>query len=901
MGSSSIGAIVIGQTGPTGPRGPKGATGATGIGTGLTGPTGMTAIFVAQVSSFDNGTNFITNYFVQFGITGTKGPTGYTGGLTGQNVGSGLTLYTSVFGQTLSVRGISFTRNLSAEATGGTILVTPQDVSYDVSLVSGITSGRVLYAKTENQIDDTNITYGRTYGEFSFSSILGITPGSLPVYTEFQGNIIEVPSSSEIILGITNGAVYHIQTPIGISGFTLDPSLYNDNELVSVTMFIEGNGLTAFPPNVYFEDSPYSSLFGCGTNIMNLMTNDKGQNWYATIVERGYGLTLCEGFEGIGSCCYVDVDGDYDCVEYLTEAQCAVKNGTFNLFRACGTTCGPVAICCSNGNCVEGIEREECLYFGGKYYAGIECTEQFDSSVGNDIRLCYNPDRPSMVCCTGGTCISDVTATICQNYYGGVPLFGTCCDVNCSANPPRNIIGACCVESGQTCGQETPAGCSALGGVFYGDGTTCGGINCCFDVDIPTYTCCLPDGSCQENQTESECAAQGGITSSAENCLTANCPQPPVNRSEGLCCGQTKQWTSLTKQECLAKDPNAYFYPNPVIGARVHAPYKWKEESILADGSATGGDCIFCDLARKVIKVGGYVSVDFGQLNANIEMVCTTNRKWSVEQIPQYIQNIIDINQDNVPLVLRSIKTKSENPALEIGNFNSTTKNIKYDACCGYVESFDAGFYTYCMYDPFVIGQIFDQKAIKNGSVIQYLPSGLSWNPTQNEMKTFIFDQYLKEINYPLADFKEKVCRGLCSTWNVEVEEAGIINCNCNQSSNCGVNANIGTICDWMKTLITQRLISCVNCDDVNSCAAGPPVPTPSGFSNTYCEYIALGSVSLFDQIATYSSPISCNSLCEQSPYGKRCLSQNNPCSLCSNTDCSGDISTNPCINLPSC
>jgi hypothetical protein len=97
MGSSSIGAIVIGQTGPTGPRGPKGATGATGTGTGLTGPTGMTAIFVAEVSSFDNGTNFVTNYFIQFGITGTKGPTGYTGGLTGQNVGSGLTLYTSVF------------------------------------------------------------------------------------------------------------------------------------------------------------------------------------------------------------------------------------------------------------------------------------------------------------------------------------------------------------------------------------------------------------------------------------------------------------------------------------------------------------------------------------------------------------------------------------------------------------------------------------------------------------------------------------------------------------------------------------------------------------------------------------------------------------------------------------
>lgn len=897
MGSSSIGAIVIGQTGPTGPRGPKGATGATGTGTGLTGPTGMTAIFVAEVSSFDNGTNFITNYFVQFGITGTKGPTGYTGGLTGQNVGSGLTLYTSVFGQTLSVRGISFTRNLSAEATGGTILVTPQDVSYGVSLVSGITSGRVLYAKTENQIDDTNITYGRTYGEFSFSSILGITPGSLPVYTEFQGNIIEVPSSSEIILGITNGAVYHIQTPIGISGFTLDPSLYNDNELVSVTMFIEGNGLTAFPPNVYFEDSPYSSLFGCGTNIMNLMTNDKGQNWYATIVERGYGLTLCEGFEGIGSCCYVDVDGDYDCVEYLTEAQCAVKNGTFNLFRACGTTCGPVAICCSNGNCVEGIEREECLYFGGKYYPGIECAEQFDSSVGNDIRLCYNPDRPPMVCCTGGTCISDVTATICQNYYGGVPLFGTCCDVNCSANPPRNIIGACCIESTQTCGVETPAGCSALGGIFYGDGTTCGDISCCFNVEVPRYTCCLPDGSCLGNQTEEECSVQGGSTSSAENCSVANCPQPPIPPSEGLCCGQTKQWTSLTKQECLAKDPNAYFYPNPIIGARVHAPYQWKEASVLPDGSATGGDCIFCDLARKTAKVVGLPAVDFGVPNGTIEIQCTTNRKWLPGQTPQYLQSITDLN--NPENYLSTTKTKSTNPDLEIGNFNNTTKSIKYNSCCGYIEKYDETF-AYCMYDPFVIGHLFDQKAEKISSSIQYTPSGLVWDPTQEQMRTFIFDQYLKQLNYPLADFKEKICRGSCSTWQIVAEGSASIECGCNQINECTGTQDIGTFCDVIKNLIDIRL-NCASCNNTFLCQSSTP-PPPVGFEDDYCDYMNIGfGLDQVFSVPVFAEPEPCDPLCQKTPYGTRCLSGNTPCVLCSTTDCSGDLSTNPCINLPSC
>ena len=900
MGSSSIGAIVIGQTGPTGPRGPKGPTGATGTGSGLTGPTGATGTFVVEASSFDNGTRFTTNYATQFTVSGTKGPTGYTGGLAGENVGTGLTLYTSVFGQTLSVRGISFTRNLSAEATAGTILVTPQDVSYGVSLVSGIVNDRVLYAKSENEIDDTQITYGRTYGEFSFSSVLGITPGSLPVYTEFQGNIIEVPSSSDIILGITNGAVYHIETPIGISGFTLDPSLYNDNELISVTMFIEGNGFTAFPPNVYFEDSPYSSLFGCGTNIMNLMTNDKGENWYATIVDRGYGLTLCEGFEGIGSCCYVDVDGDYDCVEYLTEAQCALKNGTFNLFRACGTTCGPVAICCSNGNCVEGIEREECLYFGGKYYPGIECTDQFDSSVGNDIRICYNPDNPPMVCCTGGTCISDVTATICQNYYGGVALFGTCCDVNCSANPPRNIIGACCVESNQTCSEETPAGCSALGGIFYGDGTTCGGINCCFNVEIPTYTCCLPDGSCQEKQTEQECQSQGGVTSTAATCVEANCPQPPVSPSGGLCCGQTKQWTAITKEECLAKDPNAYFYPNPIIGARVHAPYQWKEESILPDGSATGGDCIFCDLARKTAKVAllPVESVDFGAPNGTIEIQCTRNRKWLINQQPAYLSGIDDLNLNINPL--NTTKTNSNNTDLEIGNFNSTTKSIKYNSCCGYVEKIEDEF-GYCMYDPFVIGHIFDQKAEKLGTGVQYSSAGLSWNPTQEQMRFFIFNQYLKELNYPLADFKEKICRGSCSSWNIVAEGFASIECGCNGINACEGTAEIGTICQVIKNLIDIRL-SCDSCNDTSFCSADPS-GTPDAFENDYCDYMTIGfGIDQIIQVPIQANPEECDPLCDKSPYGKRCISGISPCpSSCSDTDCSGDISTNPCINLPSC
>jgi hypothetical protein len=631
------------------------------------------------------------------------------------------------------------------------------------------------------------------------------------------------------------------------------------------------------------------------------MTNDKGQNWYATIIDRGYGFTLCEGFQGIGSCCFVDVDGDYDCVEYLTEAECAAKSGTFNLFRACGTTCGPVAICCSNGNCVEGIEREECLYFNGKYYTGLECTEQYDSSVGNDVRICYNSDNPPTVCCTGGTCISDVTFTVCAQYYGGTPLFGTCCNVNCAATPPRNIIGACCVDSSNTCSIQTPAGCSALGGVFYGDGTTCSGdsaINCCFDAEVPKYTCCLPDGSCLEQQTETQCLAAGGSTSNAENCVTANCPQPPVSTNVGLCCGQSKQWTSISKAECLQKDPNAYFYPNPIVGARVHAPYEWKEGSTLPDGSVTGGDCIFCDLARKTAKVAGITNSDFGVPNATIEILCTTNRKWLPNQTPGYLSNITDINLNEN--LLSSLKTKSTNLDLEIGNFNNTAYSIKHDSCCGYIEE-NNNELMYCMYDPFTIGHIFDQKAEGVGSSIQYSPSGLPWNPTQQQIKSFIFDQYLKQVNYPLADFKEKICRGKCSSWDIQYDGSAAIECGCNQTIECLGETTVGNVCQVMKNLIQIRL-ACSQCLNTSACQSTSP-PPPVAFSDNYCDNMLIGyGLDSFVTIPKMIGVESCDISCENITYGKRCSTGTVPCAVaCSNMDCSGDLAVNPCINLPSC
>jgi len=554
MGSSAISPIIKGTTGPTGPTGPTGAIGPSGTGTGFTGNSGITGIYINRIQVDANNTALIkSDGSFNFVITGTRGPTGYTGTMYGENQGSGLSLYSSLSGFTLSVRGLTFIGGLSAEVTFGTILITPSDVFYGVTLANGITQNRVLYSKTSSIIDSSRIQLGRTYNDFYFSNSTGITSGSLPVYSEMAGNVIEIASDqNNLILGLTLGSVYVIHTPLGLSGFTLDNSLYGENEILSFTFFIEGNGFTQFPPNVFFEDSPYSSVFGCGTNIMNLMSYDKGQNWFATISDRGYGVSGCSGEEGIGSCCYVGTSGDRECVEYVTKVWCDEKtNSNFSLLTACDPLCREVAVCCSNGTCVEGVSK-------GKYYSGISCSP-YPQSGTNEERLCYDINQPAYSCCTGGTCIDQVTALMCVNYYGGSPVAASCCDVSCQT---LSIIeGACCIEGqNPSCMTKTPAACSASGGIFYGNGTQCADVNCCFDIQILGY-CCI-EAECLANITESDCF---NTYSGTNWFLTMEQCQSGCVAGGGLgsCCifaGKCQENTS--EADCAFSGGNWYSTPN---------------------------------------------------------------------------------------------------------------------------------------------------------------------------------------------------------------------------------------------------------------------------------------------------------------------------------------------------
>jgi hypothetical protein len=524
MGHSAIAAIIRGETGPTGSKGLRGLTGNVGIGEGLTGITGPSGVYITSSLATVSNTILFKSDNTVFLIDQTQGPIGYTGTMYGENRGTGLTLYSAINGFTLSVRGLTFIGNLSATVTGGTILITPTDVYYGVTFASGIQNNRLVYSKSSSTIDSTRIQLGNTNNDFIFSNVNGITTGSFPVYSEISGNVIEIPSgSNNLLLGLTAGSIYHIHTPIGITGFTLNPSLYGDNEILSFTFLVEGSGFTQFPSNVYFEDSPYSSIFGCGTNIMNVLTYDKGQNWFATITDRGYGTDGCVQQESIGSCCYVGISGDRECQEYVTENWCDQQtSGIFNALVACDPLCGKTAICCSNGKCVEGVTEEECGYFLGKYYKNITCS--LGPNEGDNLtRLCYDPTQSPVCCCTGGTCIDSVTALICQQYYRGTPVSGKCCETNCTTF--GRIQGACCIQSNDPqCLIKTPAECGASGGLFYGDGTVCADVDCCFETKVPIGHCCI-DGNCLSDFTQQDCVSSGGswygdLSSCNTNCVS---------------------------------------------------------------------------------------------------------------------------------------------------------------------------------------------------------------------------------------------------------------------------------------------------------------------------------------------------------------------------------------------
>lgn len=111
---------------------------------------------------------------------------------------------------------------------------------------------------------------------------------------------------------------------------------------------------------------------------------------------------------------------------------------------------------------------------------------------------------------------------------------------------PGSQIGACCEPDGACTSPIDDASCSALGGVFQGDGSDCASVMC------PNLfgACCRANGTCDDNDVlQEDCEGLDEIFSQDMTCAQVEpCPQPA-----GACCTDIGAGcVEVSEAECIA-------------------------------------------------------------------------------------------------------------------------------------------------------------------------------------------------------------------------------------------------------------------------------------------------------------------------------------------------------------
>ena len=104
---------------------------------------------------------------------------------------------------------------------------------------------------------------------------------------------------------------------------------------------------------------------------------------------------------------------------------------------------------------------------------------------------------------------------------------------------PEGPIGACCIPGANDCIPDvSEVQCLfGFGGVYQGDGTTCGGAFC--------GACCLPDESCLGFIAPDVCAALGGAHEADTACAAVSC-------DIAACCLADASCSTLRETDCTA-------------------------------------------------------------------------------------------------------------------------------------------------------------------------------------------------------------------------------------------------------------------------------------------------------------------------------------------------------------
>jgi len=354
--------------------------------------------------------------------------------------------------------------------------------------------------------------------------------------------------------------------------------LYDGNHRV-VGQLCCGSSYCPNDLNDYYGRSLFQSWSGNSSSSLGSWLDPVGSN--PTGIDS---LVPGGGGDPSGACCI-----GTSCT-YGTEADCNASGGAYQGDYVSCTTypCGgaPEGACCIAGECSV-MTSSDCSNFGGSYQGdGSACTAEICDNGGCEAG--YSPD------CMG-TCFEDAVYTdwvgdgycddgayIPSDYgYGGpagVAIYLNCDAFNCDNDDCTGCdgggdpTGACCI--GTNCSTMTQADCSAVGGTYNGDNSSCNGNPCggggcpAGEIEDCNGNCCpetwVADGYCDDGTYEwngvaiylncdefncdggdcTDCGGGGGCPAGEiEDCNGNCCPDYWVG--DGICDEGTYEWNGV--------------------------------------------------------------------------------------------------------------------------------------------------------------------------------------------------------------------------------------------------------------------------------------------------------------------------------------------------------------------
>jgi len=359
------------------------------------------------------------------------------------------------------------------------------------------------------------------------------------------------PISGRLELDITNADVFNVAAPIDIAGITWSydqrPGLSlgsndgnNFGEMKNITVIVEGGpNNIKFPDNVKFAGTP---TFTNGIDIVNLLTVDNGDTWFATQTGYGWDVDIFKE-DRLGSCC-----SGLGCVNFVNKTYCDELGGSFEEDVPCYRRTDPECGAGITGGCCSGLE--------GTINTGVLCDDSGDYTPPADYVCCSDDagclpgpeDFGSYIGCLYGQCESccggNLNFEFCDDLCT-LPLQKCCFDLDPESSYCVTITDGC-------------NSCEELGGREVQNCSECnlGNDN--------LFKCCAPCpiGCVDVPNTESCTALQGRISNTG---LCSACLGPEYDDIYGGTDGPVGRPKCLLPSTLLQCNLiNGYFVPSTV-------------------------------------------------------------------------------------------------------------------------------------------------------------------------------------------------------------------------------------------------------------------------------------------------------------------------------------------------